>query len=391
MGNPPQTTNGSSLPAMRIVCISASQIPSDTANSIQVMKVCQAFTQIGHEVILLVPGKQPNGYLPIDLQKHYGLQTFFTIEWVKVRNRRQFPWVATQHARRLNADLVYAWPIQAATLGLLRRMAVMLELHDLPGGTFGPLWFELFLNLNGKKRLLPITKALLTAVEQKYRRLPDGQVVHAPDGVDFERYASLPDPATARRQAGLPSNPTVQCTGHLYEGRGAALFLSLAEKFPQASFVWVGGRPVDVENWGKKASAAALANVIFTGFVPNATIPLYQAAADVLLMPYQETVATSSGGNTASICSPMKMFEYMASGRAILTSDLPVLHEVLDDSMAIFCPPEDRQAWESALGELLADDHRRQALGQCARIRAEKYSWVKRAGRALAGFEIGTK
>ena len=43
---------------MRIVCISAAQIPSDTANSIQVMKVCQAFVQLGHDVTLLVPGNQ---------------------------------------------------------------------------------------------------------------------------------------------------------------------------------------------------------------------------------------------------------------------------------------------------------------------------------------------
>ena len=373
---------------MRIVCISASQVPSDTANSIQVMKVCQAFTQIGHEVILLVPGRQPDGFMPVDMQKHYGLQTLFNVEWVMARNRRQFPWVATQHARRLGADLIYAWPMQAATLGLLRKVPAMLELHDLPSGTFGPLWFEFFLTLKGQKRLLPITKALRTAVEQKYRPLPGEQVVLAPDGVDFERYTSLPVPAAARREAGLPSNTTVLCTGHLYEGRGAALFLSLAGKFPQASFVWVGGRPTDVENWKKQASDAALANVTFAGFVPNASIPLYQAAADVLLMPYQETVATSSGGNTASICSPMKMFEYMATGRAILTSDLPVLHEVLDDSMAVFCPSSDQQAWEAALGNLLADDKRRQALGQCARLNAEKYSWVKRAERILAGFEV---
>jgi glycosyltransferase involved in cell wall biosynthesis len=105
-------------------------------------------------------------------------------------------------------------------------------------------------------------------------------------------------------------------------------------------------------------------------------------------MPYQQTVATSSGGNTASICSPMKMFEYMAAGRAILTSDLPVLREVLDDSMAVFCQPEAQESWASALGELLVDEGRRQSLGQQARICARKYSWVVRAQRALEGFNL---
>jgi glycosyltransferase involved in cell wall biosynthesis len=220
--------------------------------------------------------------------------------------------------------------------------------------------------------------------------------------VDIERYSSLPDPEHARRILGLPALPTVLCTGHLYAGRGTELFLGLAEKFQQASFVWVGGRPVDVEIWKKRS--AGRTNVTFTGFVPNGRIPFYQSAADVLLMPYQRTVATSSGGNTAEICSPMKMFEYMAAGRAILSSDLPVLHEVLDETMAIFCPLDDAralaqthtgqsevstsqaQAWESALGELLGDENRRKTLGQHARLAVEQYSWVRRAQRVLEGF-----
>jgi glycosyltransferase involved in cell wall biosynthesis len=176
----------------------------------------------------------------------------------------------------------------------------------------------------------------------------------------------------------------VLCTGHLYAGRGTDLFLRLAGKFPQASFVWVGGRPADVEVWEQRA--AGLVNVTFTGFVPNEHIPLYQSAADVLLMPYQRNVATSSGGNTAEVCSPMKMFEYMAAGRAILSSDLPVLHEVLDGTMAVFCPLDEPAAWESALGELLGDENRRKALGQHARLAVERYSWVRRAQRVLEGF-----
>ena len=368
---------------MRIVCISASQVPSDTANSIQVMKVCQAFAQLGHVVTLLVPGPRHQGLDPAALQEHYGLHTLFTIEWLPARTRRQFPWKAVRHARRLKADLLYAWPLQSAALGLLAGLPSMLELHDFPAGRFGPLWLRLFLALPGRKRLLPITDALRQALH-----LPAGQTVVAPDGVDLERYTSLPDPASARRELGLLSAPTVLCTGHLYAGRGADLFLELAGKFPQASFIWVGGRSADVETWKKRVTALALVNVTFTGFVPNEHIPLYQSAADVLLMPYQRTVATSSGGNTAAIASPMKMFEYMAAGGAILTSDLPVLREVLDETAAVFCPPDDSEAWVSALGGLLADEGRRQTLGQRARHLVESYSWVERAKRTLRGFDV---
>jgi glycosyltransferase involved in cell wall biosynthesis len=346
------------------------------------MKVCQSFTQLGHEVILLVPGPHPEGLESKALQSHYGLTTLFKIEWLSTRSRRLFPWKAVWYARKFKADLLYVWALQAAALGLLSGMPSMLELHDFPSGHFGPLWLRLFLALPGKKRLLPITDALRCALD-----LPANQTVIAPDGVDLERYTSLPDPESARRELGLPAASTVLCTGHLYEGRGADLFLALAGKFPQVSFVWVGGRPIDVKAWAGRAAAQGLSNVTFSGFVPNERIPLYQSAADVLLMPYQQVVATSSGGNTAAVCSPMKMFEYMAAGRAILSSELPVLREVLDDTSAVFCPLEQFEAWESALAGLLNDEKKRQSLSQSARHAVEKYSWIERAKRVLMKFD----
>jgi glycosyltransferase involved in cell wall biosynthesis len=374
---------------MRITCISAARIPSDTANSIQVMKVCQALAQLGHEVVLFVPGPQEKGLEPLALQKHYGLHTLFSIEWLPVRSRRFFPWVAVRRARRIDADLLYVWPIQAAALGrMYKRLPVLLEMHDLPSGSFGPVWFWLFKRQKGPRRVLPITQALRKMLEKRYGGWKEAELVIAPDGVDLERYAALPDPSIARQNMKLPPVPTVVCTGHLYAGRGVDLFLGLAERLPQVAFVWAGGRTADVERMRQKAQG--LANVLFTGFLPQESMPMLQAAADVLLMPYQESVATSSGGNTAAFCSPMKMFEYMAAGRAILSSDLPVLHEVLDESTAVFCPPDDLNAWVNALIGLLSDEGRRQKLGEAARAGVEKYTWLERARKCLQGFEGGS-
>jgi glycosyltransferase involved in cell wall biosynthesis len=371
---------------MKIVCVSASHVPSDTANSIQVMKVCQAFVQLGHEVILLVPGTQPSNLPPSTLRTQYGLKISFPIDWLP-GSRRLFPWIAVRRARALNVDLLYAWPVQSAALGLLAGLPAMLEMHDFPAGSFGPLWYRLFLRLPGRKRLLPITHALRWELQRRYQpALPDGQVVIAPDGVDLERYEHLPDPESARRHLGLPLGLTVVCTGHLYAGRGGDLFLALASSFPKVNFLWVGVRPQDVDNWRSRAAAAGLQNVTYTEFLPNERIPLYQAAADILLMPYERTVSTSSGGNTAEICSPMKMFEYMAAGRAILTSDLPVLREVLNEDNAVFCPPSEAGAWEKSLSLLSADSKRRQALGQHARADVEGYSWLARSRRSLENF-----
>jgi glycosyltransferase involved in cell wall biosynthesis len=206
----------------------------------------------------------------------------------------------------------------------------------------------------------------------------------APNGVDLERFASLPDPVTARQELNFPSTQTVMCTGHLYAGRGADLFLALAKEIPQAHFIWVGGKPEDVETWKQRAQSD---NVTFTGFIPNQNLPLYQSAADILLMPYSRSIMGSSGtADSASVASPMKMFEYMAAGRAIVTADLPVIREVLNEKNAVFCEPDDLGKWKVEIEGLLADESRRVALGEQALQDVSGYTWLARAERIMRDY-----
>ena len=367
---------------MKIVAIAGSTIPSDTANSLQVMKACQALVQIGHEVTLLVPG--PKNTL-VDLRGHYGLQTEFSIEWLSSSSRRRFTWDAVGRASLLKTDLIYSWFPQSAVFALRRGLPTVFEIHIQPTGLFGPWWHRLFASLRGRKRLASITRALVNLLEQKYRmRLLREDVVIAPNGVDLERFADLPDAVTARRQIGLREAPTVMCTGHLYEGRGADLFLALAASLPGAHFVWVGGRPEDIKIWENRAQSD---NVRFTGFIPNRDLPLYQAAADILLMPYSRSIMGSSGSaDSGAVASPMKMFEYMAAGRAIVSADLPVIREVLNDRNAMFCKPEEIGGWRLVIESLLKDDVRRVELGNQARHDVQGYTWVSRARRIMNNF-----
>jgi len=105
-------------------------------------------------------------------------------------------------------------------------------------------------------------------------------------------------------------------------------------------------------------------------------------------MPYGASIAGSGGGDSAEIASPMKMFEYMAAGRAIISSDLPVIHEVLNEETAVFCPPEDFESWKDALLALKADPGRRHRLARVARKTVEGYTWRSRAEQAIAGFVL---
>ncbi len=378
---------------MNIVAIAGSTIPSDTANSIQVMKACNALVQIGHHVTLLVPDNRKQGTENpqsqiVNLKSHYGLQTDFPIEWLSSSSRRMFTWNSVRRARALKADLIYTWFPQSAVFGLLGRMPVIFEIHIQPTGTFGPLWHRAFASLRGRKRLVSITHALVELLESDFHiHLPDDQVVIAPNGVDLERFASLPDPVAARRQLGLREAPTVICTGHLYAGRGAELFIALARTIPDGHFVWVGGRPEDIEIWRKRVESNSIYNVTFVGFIPNGSLPLYQAAADILLMPYSQSIMGSSGtADSSRVASPMKMFEYMATGRAIVSSYLPVIREVLNEQNAVFCKPDDINSWKHAIERLLGDENLRHQLSGQAKQDVQGYTWLARAQHVLNEF-----
>lgn len=392
---------------MKIVFIATSRVPSNTANSIQVMKVCQAFVQLGHDIHLLLPQHPdenlsvpfPEHVLGTELASYYGLQVDFPLLRLPANprwRRYDFAWQAVKRAITLNADVVYAWPPQSALAALIRELPVLFELHEPPSGFIGPLIFRLILMWPGHKRFLPITQVLADILGREHPRFhPENSRISSrqsfsqvisPDGVDLERYLGLPDPSSARQQLTLPEMPTAGYTGHLYPGRGMGLLVDLARGFPGVNFLWVGGRAEDVNFWRNRLAQQGLNNITLTGFIENRLLPLYQAAADILLMPYERRVSGSSGGNTADFCSPMKMFEYMACQRAIISSDLPAISEVLNQHNAFLCPPEDVNSWTTAMNTLLVDPDLRQRIARRARFDVESYTWVERARKALEGF-----
>lgn len=373
---------------MKIALVTNSRIPSLTANSIQAMKVCQALAQLGHAVRLFAPREAaPAGWEALAAQ--YGLATPFEVRWLPSRRafrRYDFALHALRAAGEFRPDLVYTWLLNAAVPACWLGWPVVLEMHAGVTGRAGPWMMRAFWRAPSRKRMLVTTRPLRASIEALVgRALPEGAVQVAPNGVDLSQYEGLPPPGEARRRLGLPEGLTLGFSGHIYPGRGAELLFALAGRMPETCFLWVGGTPQEVAHWRAQVQAAGLENVTMTGFVENSRLPLYQAAADVLLMPYGRSISASSGQDIAEVINPMKMFDYMAAGRAIASADLPVIHEVLDEDSAVFCEPGDVAAWERALRALLLDAPRRAALGARARAKAAGYTWVARAQRALEG------
>jgi glycosyltransferase involved in cell wall biosynthesis len=366
---------------VRIASISTSLVPSNTANSIQVMKVCEAMTELGHQVHLWVPG---TAIVPFEkMIQLYGLKNKFEVTWLsslKGFKRYDFAISSLSAASAWKAELIYTWLPQCAWGGLsfLKKPAV-LEMHDRSSGMFGLYWLKKFLKSNHKKELVVVTAALKNALEiQSSITISEKEVIIAPNGVDLKRYEGILNCFSARESLNLEQKLTIGYTGHFYAGRGIDILFNLAEAYPGVQFLWIGGRENELDEIRHRLDQEQLLNVVITGFVDNSQIRLYQAACEILLMPYEKAIAGSSGGNSADICSPMKMFEYMAAGRAIISSDLPVLHEILDEESVLFCPPEDVSAWIQAVGDLIADPLKRNSFAKSVKDKIQNYSIINR-------------
>jgi glycosyltransferase involved in cell wall biosynthesis len=185
-----------------------------------------------------------------------------------------------------------------------------------------------------------------------------------------------------RQELGLePTAPVVLYTGTFEAYQGLDLLFAAAahvtRERPDVRFVLAGGRPEQVAAARNQAAAAGAArSVVFAGQRPAAEIPAYLDAADVLVSP------RSNGTNT-----PLKIYQYLRSGRPIVATRLLTHTQVLDDQVA-FLADANPEAFGRAILDALADATRAHDVGQRARELADsKYSYeiyLKRTRQACA-------
>ncbi len=114
----------------------------------------------------------------------------------------------------------------------------------------------------------------------------------------------------------------------------------------------------------------------FTGLLAPAEVPPLLARATVLALPNPASALSTR------FTSPLKLFEYMAAGRAIVASDLPAVREVLDDGVtALLVAPGDARALAGGIERVIADRALAASLGRAAFEKSRAYGWDRRAER----------
>ena len=383
---------------MRILYFADIRFPLERANGIQTMETCYALAERGHDVRLIV---KPDTHSPVrDPFEFYGLPRIglLTIE------RANAPAGAGIMQRVAYMSFAYGrvFGKTRADVLITRDLGVASGLLRLPRSLRAPLVYESHGYAPDVASALPdLVSTATRASASKLKRLAarEAHVWQAADGYITitagladelatrfgarERTAVIPD---GMRMPGsvtaAPADRVVAYAGHLYAWKGVDVLLRALALLPDARAVIVGGHDKESDIGRLRALASELGitgRVAFTGQVEPAKVGAHLASSAVLVLP------NTASAISTRFTSPLKLFEYMAAGRAIVASDLPSIREILrDNENAVLVEPGDPEALASGIRRLLDDRALATRLAATALSEAPQYAWARRAERLEA-------
>jgi len=369
---------------VKLVYLSNSKLPSREANSIHVMKMCQAFASLGHDVTLLAPDVRSGLEIGIpNLFSFYGVKPCFEVRklpWRSFKGRAWvYGWEAARFARRSASDAVFGRCLYSCAAAALLGIPTVWDAHMLSflRRRDERFLFRRMINAPAFRGMSVNCDSLRRCILEQVPEL-QGRITTAHNGAD-----ALPDNLRPMALGGKEDVFRVGYIGHLYPGKGFEVVRELAALAPWAEFHVVGGQQQTIDLLRKDVTLPG--NVHLHGFVAPSEVERLTLAFDVLLAPYQCEVQIAGGGETASWMSPLKLFAYMAAGKPILCSDLPVLREIIQHGHNGFLvPPDNPDAWLAALKQLWDAPAERVRLAANARSDfLARHTWQQRARRVL--------
>jgi|SRR3989344_6425875 len=366
----------------KLVYIANIRLPTEKAHGIQIMKMCEAFAAAGCQVELLVPNRY-NDLSPKDPFEFYRIPKIFKItkiagvDWVDFRplgigfliSTINFLFFSKIYLLFKHYDILH---VREQLVGLFFG-DFLLELHTIPNRF---IFFYRYLWSRARKILVltELAKKKLIALG-----VSGDKVMVLPDAVDISEFNVAIPKEAARNKLNLPiDKKIIMYTGSFlfYDWKGISLFPEAAKLLPEDYLlVLVGGHPWEISQF---QSTQLPRNVLLVPYQKYFLIPLYLKAADVLVLPNKKGDAASE-----SYTSPLKLFEYMASCRPIVSSDLPSLREVLSDKEAVFFEAGNSKDLVRAIQKIVKNQELSEQLTSNAYKKVQEYTWDKRAGKII--------
>lgn len=365
----------------KINYVTFSSIPSPLPSSLQIIKTCESLSKHDYDVTLIKPG---TGNKKFSIKKYYGLKYKVNIkEFIKFKS---FPLGLNFYLYCLNC-LIYILK-KKGTVTITRnyficylltffRQKVILEIHhDI--NVEGKVTKFIIKNLNilnSKKiiRIVAISNSVKNLFVSKY-------------GVSQDKITVLPSGSSLKinylPKINFHNRMKIGYFGSISSSKGINTLIKLSKIDPGNDYFIYGGNKKMINKLKMQHSNI---NLFLTDNIPYKEIPKVMSEMDILTLPYTKNIkSTGEVDDISKYTSPLKLFDYLAVGKMIITSDLKVLREVISSKNAFFIKNFDNvYEWKKKI--IIAKNNRNKALITAKnnfRL-SKKYEHLKRVKRYL--------
>lgn len=353
-------------------------LPSSSAYSIHVLKICDSFANLGFFVSLIIPYKDFS-YNLSNVKKDYNLKNNFSIKSILKKKKINFIYrlifaitILKIFLKNNKDSLIISRSIISSILLSIFQKKNILELHhDLKG--FTKFFFNLT-NINFFRKnikFILIHKNLLNF----YPCIKKKSYIILDDAVSLEDFIKY-------KKYNLKKKNHRICAyfGSLTVGKGLEIILSIAKILKNIKFHIYA----DI-NYLNKKNIHKYSNIKFFDHIPYSMVPKIISNYDLVLMPYQKIVRVrSSNLETSRFMSPLKLFDYLASCKIIVASNLQVYSHILKNRYnSILLNPNDIEKWSEMITDVFDNYNKFSYLKKNAFKTAVNYSWDSRVKKII--------
>ena len=359
----------------KIFYISDFSLPNMSAYTIHVLKMCDAFSESCFDVCLLLPHIK-KGYNFKKAQNDYLLKSSFRIlGFFKSKIERNLPTLLLFSFKLLNFFKIYKKPhliisrsiIPALFLSIFGKK-LFLEIHtEIKGMTKFLFLILRHFHFSNRIKFILINKNL-----NKKLKLRAEDYIVLDDCVDYRDF----------KYYKKKMNSCVY-TGSFVDGKGIETIVKIAAELPKVNFILYGNLKTLSDNLYNKIINKK--NIILNDFITYKKIANILPKNKILLMPYERKVGVLINNlDVSNYISPLKLFDYLASGSTIIASRKKAYSHILKHKFNCFLVQSDNiKKWVKTVQKVLSTTSHTQKIQKNSIQTAIKYSWLKRVKKIM--------
>ncbi len=366
---------------MKICYLFNSSVPSHNASSLQVIKTCESLVQFKHKVYLITP----NTGLNLNIKNFYDLKfnpirvklNYFN-EFPKGVNYYLFSLFSVIKAISLRPDFFITRNLFTLFIFVLLKKKVIIELHhDFSNeGKFVKFLYK-YLNILNSKNIIKIIAITGPVKEFLVKKLK----------VNKKKIQIVPSASSIKIKFSKLKAKKIYNIGYfgsLDKSKGSKFVMELSKIDKINNYFVFGGDRKHINYLRKNFPNK---NLYLHEYVSYKNLKNHIKKMDVLVMPSNNKILRSLGGigNIAKYTSPLKLFDYLASGKLIIMSNLKVFNEIIKNNKNCIVLDLVHNKWLVVIKKITKNIKRINILKKNAFILSKNYTYKKRAQQLLDG------